>query len=667
MAGSMSSLPLKQLISTVDTSRLPIILQVCSGIYFQGSVYEMSGSEVCFSTGDLMKVIGLKLVSVTCEDVTSNQKSEMPIEHKGLFKQVPEGRPYQSLEEMLCGRAPGAGDPSLPIFSFYSGCKLTVGTLVVGPGTVMTALSVEPEGESGGWIHCRMRGYQGGSVAVAIPLHSQGEFYECFSLQEIVSSAQLLSGHFCCTEARDGAERPLAFCPVYDVEARMHLRKDTVRFPSSLEVDVVDVTHQQMDTPFIAPFSLDELLPLPDHTFPAMAKILETPKVEHLVCSGWVEELRRHQELVLHSKGSANMVLFCSARRTRRQYFLVSEGYGGRFRRRPREFLSVYEVYTAAIKTPGLRVTVTRPIQETEDVIVGDELEVVGLNTEGQEAQQQPNPDQSADMLVCRRVEELSEDEGDEGVCPWAPETFLLSVHWHGFFREVITNNKKYRLKDLCQQFSPPLDVTVASRDKDLASDPLYGISSLCLEGLTVETVVQASFPTSPELSFTIPTRWLSLAMYFTQNSLPWPQDEPPVSQVETVTEVMESFYLENCSQIYSQMPPPPRPPKTYLSIATPKPSKPEALVDCCPALSVNDSVPEEGLGKLSIDRKAKQSLPLPQIPCVPLRSQTIPHTSSAPLKSVTAQVPLGEDCSEEESSNCMLSPINKLHEYELY
>lgn len=51
-----------------------------------GSIYEISGSEVCFSTGDLIKVIGTELLSVCCEDISSNKKFELPINHTGRFE-----------------------------------------------------------------------------------------------------------------------------------------------------------------------------------------------------------------------------------------------------------------------------------------------------------------------------------------------------------------------------------------------------------------------------------------------------------------------------------------------------------------------------------------------------------------------------------------------------
>ena len=67
-----------------------------------------------------------------------------------------------------------------------------------------------------------MSGSQGGSVGVVLPLGCQGEFYECFSLRDIMNGAELCRGRFCSVEAKEGVERPLTFFPIYEVEARMH-------------------------------------------------------------------------------------------------------------------------------------------------------------------------------------------------------------------------------------------------------------------------------------------------------------------------------------------------------------------------------------------------------------------------------------------------------------
>uniref|UniRef100_A0A673L330 CABIT domain-containing protein n=1 Tax=Sinocyclocheilus rhinocerous TaxID=307959 RepID=A0A673L330_9TELE len=74
---------LRVFISCLDQQSLPRILQVCSGVYFQGSIYELSGSEVCLSTGDLVKIIGLELLSVSCEEIETGASFELPTGYSG--------------------------------------------------------------------------------------------------------------------------------------------------------------------------------------------------------------------------------------------------------------------------------------------------------------------------------------------------------------------------------------------------------------------------------------------------------------------------------------------------------------------------------------------------------------------------------------------------------
>lgn len=50
-----------------------------------GSVYEISGSEVCLSTGDLVKITGFELLSVCCNEIKNNTTFELPIDYSGRF------------------------------------------------------------------------------------------------------------------------------------------------------------------------------------------------------------------------------------------------------------------------------------------------------------------------------------------------------------------------------------------------------------------------------------------------------------------------------------------------------------------------------------------------------------------------------------------------------
>lgn len=76
----------------LDLFCLPLFALFILHFFFSvsGSVYEISGCEVSFSTGDLIKVIGLELLSICCEDFNINERFELPINHTGLSADSPQ-------------------------------------------------------------------------------------------------------------------------------------------------------------------------------------------------------------------------------------------------------------------------------------------------------------------------------------------------------------------------------------------------------------------------------------------------------------------------------------------------------------------------------------------------------------------------------------------------
>ncbi|KAM3873297.1 protein THEMIS2 [Diretmus argenteus] len=621
MAGTASVLSLQQFVASLDKTCLPKVLQVCSGVYFQGSVYEVSGSEVCLSTGDLIKVIDIELVSVICEDISTNEKFELPISHKGLFTLVPEEMPYSTVEEMVSLR-PLSLDCCLP-FTFTSRSEMTFDDFTLGAGRAVTMLSVEQREGEEGRVRCHVQGQQGVSAEVLIPLSCQGEFYECeskecFTLRDIMSSPHLCSRRFCFSNTTM-CGRLLVLSPVYEVSAIMHLRKNVVKFPSSLEADVMDVTEECKDLHFVIPLTLAEVLSQPDEFFPTVVEILEGPESPPLLYSNWLPKLSKGHHLVLHSKGTSDMVLASSKGRKAQQYFLISHSYGGRFRRRPREFNSVYELYVASSQTPGFKVNVTRNTEEVEEeglpaLSVGEQLEVVRcesvkLACGGSEGQKQ-----TVEALICQRLRELDDydDNDDEAEVEerYEIEEVILPFYMQCHFVEKLTDNRKYRLKDLSKDFILPLDVKVVSRDTELETDPLVGFPSLRLEGAMVESTIQASFPDSPEHCFQIPARWLSMTVSVTQDPRPWPEDQPPKCHVDKVTEVTELFYYEFRKQTDSNDPPPPRPPKGKPSSSKKTPSRSSKKTPAKPDKSTNLSILSTGVSDLTLDSTKRRPAP---------------------------------------------------------
>lgn len=622
------TLPLQEYCASLDDSCLPKVLQVCSGVYFQGSVYEISGSEVCFSTGDLIKVIALELQSVCCEDISNNDKFELPIDHTGLFKVVPEQMPYSTVDEMMKLRPIGL-DSSLP-FTFTSRTKISIGNFTLGPGRELTVRSIERLGDGEEHVRCFIRGQQEASAEVSIPLSTRGEFCECesdecFSLIEIMSSAKLRSRrfHFANTAKQ---QQPLLLSPVYQVQAIMNLRKNILRFPSSLEVDVMDVT-DVCKANFVTPLSLTEVLSQPDERFPAVLEILEGPGTRAMFKCSWLSGLKANSKLIFHKKGSAAMVLISNQKsRKTQQHFLVSQQYGGRFKRRPREFGSVYEVYAASVNAPGLKLSVTRNCEEIEEegipaLSVGEQLETMSCERIELPNAKSDQGKQTVEALLCRRQAD-DDDDVEE-----ANKDVYLPMYMQCHFIEVLADNKKYKLKDLGKEFSLPLDVKVVSKDCELENDPLASLN-VRIEAALVEPIIQASFLSSPGQCFVIPPKWLSMSVHFTQEEVQCVSKY----QMETVTEVTDDFLYEFRKQASAEdVAPPPRPPKRNLlnsqSVKKSKASKKN---------KGKVQIPDKGFNDLTLTCKKRPPAPPPpeatedqQLPPVPPKPSVITTTMS--------------------------------------
>lgn len=339
-------------------------------------------------------------------------------------------------------------------------------------------------------------------------------------------------------------------------------------FPSSLEVDVVDVTELCKDVNFVTPLSLTEFFSLPDESFPAVVKILEGPETRSMFKCSWLPELTDSRRLVFHKTGKSAMTLFISlSSRKAQQYFMVSQQYGGRFRRQPREFNSVYELYVASMQQPGLRVSVTRNTEEVEEeglpaLSVGEQLEVLHCQRMELPCGSNKGQKESVEALLCQCLQEPDDDDEEEKKQGDGREEILLPLYMQSHFVEVITDCKKYRLRNLVKEFKLPLDVKAVSRDAELDTDPLFGFACLRIEGAMLEPTILASFPHRPDHCFEIPTRWLSMSVSLTKDPLPWPSGQPPECHVDSVTEMTDTFFYEFCKTENLGTAPPPRPPK---------------------------------------------------------------------------------------------------------
>ncbi|KAM6235615.1 protein THEMIS2 isoform 2-T2 [Spheniscus humboldti] len=465
----MEPLSFQEYICSLDTATLPRILRICSGVYFQGSVYEISGNECCLSTGDLLKVMAVALQKVICEDTETGQTMELPPTFKGLFQPAPAPGPYPTLQGLFLK---GTGQQGLTLHQVL-----------------------------GRWDR-------------------QPQPLLCPAI----------------------GPRALLLHPVYEVHATMHLRRDTVKIPSTLEVDVEDVTEAAQHIHFARPLLLSEVLGM-EAALPAQAEILEGPSGPAVFESAWVPRLRRGQRLQLHGHSHAWRVLASAPSSGR--HFLLSSTYQGRFRQRPRQFKGVQELVAGLRPGRPLRVVVTQDCEgQGEDVpplCMGDRLEARGLQGNG-----------PGTRLLCHR--HGGEEEEGEG------EELLLPLGLGGGFVEEACDSKKYGLAELLEQQPLPCEVRVVAPDPGLERDALGALPALRLEARLDQPFLVGSFCEEPEEGFEIPPRWLDLSLQLSEGPVHPPA---PCTRRSRVEELTEAFYYRLLAQLPgSPAPPPPRPPK---------------------------------------------------------------------------------------------------------
>uniref|UniRef100_A0A7N5PAF9 Thymocyte selection associated family member 2 n=1 Tax=Ailuropoda melanoleuca TaxID=9646 RepID=A0A7N5PAF9_AILME len=267
----MEPVSLQDFVCTLDLASLPRVLRVCSGVYFQGSIYEISGNECCLSTGDLIKVTQVRLQKVVCENPGTGQTMEITPSFCGHFSPLTGPQSYATLEELLS--AATRRSKKLPI-GFMSTHRITTGARVVPRDQPLLLEDVEA-------YH---RTYRARCVLdtetqpfiLHLPLSQKGPFWEWEPgaprpLLQALQDPALSDRLFTCPTL---PWRSLILRPQYELQAIMHLRRTTVKIPSTLEVDVEDVTASSQHIHFIQPLLLSEALAR-GGPFPLPTEILE--------------------------------------------------------------------------------------------------------------------------------------------------------------------------------------------------------------------------------------------------------------------------------------------------------------------------------------------------------------------------------------------------------
>ncbi|NXN98974.1 THMS1 protein, partial [Rhinopomastus cyanomelas] len=555
---------LEKFIHCLDPRSLPRVLQIQSGIYCQGSIYELFGNECCLSTGEVIKVIGFKinkLIASICENNEVSQfsaKVELPLNFPGLYKVVADKTPYVSIEEIT--RKVSIGPTRFGHPCFYSPEDIKLANLTIKQGEQITFNSVEEVNGTMTVICTVVRNNQ--AHPFALSLSQKGAFFECdddqiYTLKEIaewkiprcrsrvVKLSKALHTRDRFNPLPQNFDGCLILTPVYEVQAVMKFRKDIVHILSDLDVEVKDITDCYDINSFLHPLSLEDVFERTSKEFPMVAEIMEgpsgCPKLFNLLYTG--------KEIFIYKKYQATRILASEIRSdSPKRHFLIPMSYKGKFKRRPREFLTAYDLEIARTEKEQLHVVATKafdsPHEELFSVAVGDQFLVQQCQTsevlyEGRK--------KLIDVLACEQI--LSNTY----------KKVLLPMYMEGGFVEVIHDKKQYQLSEICRQFRFPFNVKVAVRDLSIEEDVLAAMPGLRFEEELTDSYLLISSASSPAESWEIPVYRLNMLVHLLNKDAQ--TAVPPVTKT-MVEEISEEQYYMVRRYENQTLHPPPRPPK---------------------------------------------------------------------------------------------------------
>ncbi|XP_063007214.1 protein THEMIS isoform X1 [Melospiza melodia melodia] len=555
---------LQKFIHSLDLRALPRVLQIQSGIYCQDSIYEMFGNEFSLSTEEVIKVIGFKinkLIASICENNEVSQfsaKVELPLNFPGLYKVVADKTPYVSIEEIA--RKVSIGPTRFGHPSFYSAKDIKLENFTIKHDEQITFNSVE-EVHGIMAVNCVVvRNNE--SHSFTLPLSQEGEFYECeddqmYTLKEIaewkipkgrnriVKLSTTLHMWDSSSPLPQNFDGCLILMPVYEVQAVMKFRKDIIHILSDLDVEVKDVTDHYDISSFLQPLSLEDIFERTSKEFPMVAQIMEGPsgnqKPYNLLSTG--------KEIVIYKKYQAARVLASEMRSdSSKRHYLIPMSYKGKFKRRPREFPTAYDLEIVRNEKEHLHVVATKaftsPHKELCSVSVGDQFLVQQCQTsevlyEGGK--------KLIDVLACEQI--LSDSY----------KKVLLPMYMEGGFVEVVHDKKQYHLSEICKEFHLPFNVKVSVRDLSIEKDVLAAAPGLQFEEEITDSYLLISSASSPEESWEIPVYRLHMLVHLLNKNVQ--TVAPPVTRT-TVEEVSEEEYYMLRRYENLTLHPPPRPPK---------------------------------------------------------------------------------------------------------
>ncbi|XP_066533498.1 protein THEMIS [Hoplias malabaricus] len=542
---------------SLDPRTLPRILQIQSGFYCQGAVYELFGRECCLSTGDLMKIIDISITRFIA-NTPDVSEIKLPLEYPGLFRIVADSEPYLSIQEIVDSVKISSHRLGNPVF--FSSVELDLPGVLLRKGESFRLTAVSPRDEDrGGHVDCELL-HRELKCSFRLEVSQKGHFTESeddqfYTLREIaewkipkgrkrkvVLAKAPPTNDVLFSKLLENVEGELMLTPVYELQAVMELRKSVALIPSNMDVEVMDVTEQFDLNTFIQPLSLSDVFQKPAEIFPVVAEVIERPLVERHLPEELLSLLRSEQ-FIIHRAYEAKRILATEIRQEAQRHFLIPTTYKGRLKRRPREFPTAYNLERARSDTEQLHVVATRGFESTysglASVLAGDEF-IVKKSTPGEVV-----PD-AVEALACLKIKGKTH------------EPVHLPMCLDGGFMEVIHDKRHYWISEICHWFPLPFNVKVSVRDLSLKEDILAGVPGLHIEEEITEPYLLVS---NLDLS-----SWWEVSVNRTHMTVHlekgWTGEVSTCSVNSAVEEISEDCYYTMRRYVFTTVTPPPRPPK---------------------------------------------------------------------------------------------------------
>lgn len=246
------------------------------------------------------------------------------------------------------------------------------------------------------------------------------------------------------------------------------VRKDIVHILSDLDVEVKDITDCYDISSFLQPLSLEDVFDRTSKEFPMVAEIMEGPSGSQKAYNF----LYMGKEIIIYKKYQATRILASEIRSdSPKRHFLIPVSYKGKFKRRPREFPTAYDLEIARSEKEQLHVVATKafdsPHKELFSVSVGDQFLVQQRQTSEVLYEERKKV---IDVFACEQI--LSDTY----------KKVLLPMYMEGDFVEVIHDKKQYQLSEICKEFPLPFNVKVSVRDLSVEEDVLAAVPGLQFE-----------------------------------------------------------------------------------------------------------------------------------------------------------------------------------------